>query len=188
MGASTENIPDKPYFKVSEVCRLTDTQPYVLRFWESEFPQLQPNKGSNGQALYSRADVGLVLRIKELLYEQEYTITGARQVLEGEPAGAAEPQAAASLAELPDDDDAAEEDSAPGRLDAYVDRHRYEDAVEEISALRLRVQELEAQLNHVHDGHIQEKTRLESELERRHRVGALLRGAIQRLEDDPDGP
>ena len=75
-------IPDKAFYKVSEVCQYTDTQPYVLRFWESEFPQLAPQKGTSGQRVYSRKDLDLVLRIKKLLYEEEYTIAGARARLE----------------------------------------------------------------------------------------------------------
>jgi len=61
---------------------MTDTQPYVLRFWESEFPQLAPRKSRSGQRLYQKRDVDLVLRIHKLLYDEEYTIAGARRKLE----------------------------------------------------------------------------------------------------------
>ncbi len=75
-------IPDKPFYKIGEVCQYTDTQPYVLRFWESEFPQLAPEKNRNGQRVYRRQDIELIFRIKKLLYEEEYTIAGARKRLE----------------------------------------------------------------------------------------------------------
>ena len=78
--------PDEaPVFhKIGDVCAMTDTQPYVLRFWESEFPQLAPRKTRAGQRIYEREDVDLVLKIKKLLYEEEYTIAGARKRLEEE--------------------------------------------------------------------------------------------------------
>jgi DNA-binding transcriptional MerR regulator len=76
------DVPDKLFYKASEICQLTDTQPYVLRFWESEFPQLAAEKNRSGQRVYRRQDIDLILRIKKLLYEEEYTIAGARKVLE----------------------------------------------------------------------------------------------------------
>ena len=77
-------IPDKLYFRIGEVARLCAVPAYVLRFWESEFPQLRPNKGGTGQRLFRRRDVEMALRIKRLLYEEGYTIPGARQILKGE--------------------------------------------------------------------------------------------------------
>ncbi len=77
-------IPDKAFYKVSEVCQYTETQPYVLRFWENEFPQLVPRKNRAGQKVYTRQDVELVLRIKRLLHDEEYTIAAARRRLEEE--------------------------------------------------------------------------------------------------------
>src|SRR5271156_5919826 len=77
-------IPDKLYFRIGEVARLCGVQTYVLRFWETEFPQLRPNKGGTGQRLYRRRDVEMALRIKTLLYDEGYTIPGARQVFKGE--------------------------------------------------------------------------------------------------------
>ena len=77
-------IPDKLYFRIGEVARLCDVPAYVLRFWETEFPQLRPNKGGTGQRLYRRRDVEMALRIKTLLYDQGYTIPGARQVFKSE--------------------------------------------------------------------------------------------------------
>jgi DNA-binding transcriptional MerR regulator len=75
-------IPDKLYFRIGEVSRLAGIKPYVLRFWETEFPLLGPRKSSTGQRLYRRKDVELVLEIKRLLYEQRFTIEGARNLLD----------------------------------------------------------------------------------------------------------
>lgn len=77
-------IPDKLYFRIGEVATLCRLPAYVLRFWESEFPQLKPVKSSSGQRMYRRRDVESVLRIKQLLYEQGFTISGARQQLRAE--------------------------------------------------------------------------------------------------------
>jgi DNA-binding transcriptional MerR regulator len=74
-------IPDKLYFRIGEVARLCEVPAYVLRFWESEFPQLKPNKGGTGQRLYRRRDVEAVAEIRHLLYDEGYTIPGARQFL-----------------------------------------------------------------------------------------------------------
>jgi DNA-binding transcriptional MerR regulator len=77
-------IPDKLYFRIGEVANLCRLPAYVLRFWESEFPQLKPVKSSTGQRMYRKRDVESVLRIKQLLYEQGFTINGARQQLRAE--------------------------------------------------------------------------------------------------------
>ena len=77
-------IPDKLYFRIGEVATLCHLPAYVLRFWESEFPQLKPVKSSTGQRMYRQRDVESVLRIKQLLYEQGFTISGARQQLRTE--------------------------------------------------------------------------------------------------------
>jgi len=77
-------IPDKLYFRIGEVATLCHLPAYVLRFWESEFPQLKPVKSSTGQRMYRKRDVESVLRIKQLLYEQGFTISGARQQMRAE--------------------------------------------------------------------------------------------------------
>jgi len=97
-------IPEKNLFRIGEVSRLTATKPFVLRFWESEFPMLQPVKSPKGQRLYRKQDIETVLEIKRLLYDEGFTIAGARRHLreqngmageanaeEGEPAQAAPP-------------------------------------------------------------------------------------------------
>lgn len=77
-------IPEKIYFKIGEVCELVDVQAHVLRYWETEFPQLAPQKNRSGQRSYRRRDVEISLRIKELLYDELYTIAGARKRLQQE--------------------------------------------------------------------------------------------------------
>lgn len=77
-------IPDKLYFRIGEVSRLCAVESYVLRFWETEFSQLRPNKSGTGQRLYRKRDVEVALRIKRLLHTEGYTIAGARHVLQAE--------------------------------------------------------------------------------------------------------
>jgi DNA-binding transcriptional MerR regulator len=79
-----QDIPDKLYFRIGEASKLCELPAYVLRFWEGEFFQLKPNKGGSGQRLYRKSDVELILRIKSLLYDQGYTIPGARQIFKAE--------------------------------------------------------------------------------------------------------
>jgi DNA-binding transcriptional MerR regulator len=74
-------IPNKLYFPIGEVCRLSQLEPYVLRFWEREFPTLSPAKGANGRRMYRKKDVEMVFTIKNLLYQQGFTIAGARNTL-----------------------------------------------------------------------------------------------------------
>ena len=74
----------KLYYKIGEACKRLDIQPYVLRYWETEFPVLTPSKSKSGQRVYSEADLQIIQRIKELLYEEGYTIAGAKKKLEGE--------------------------------------------------------------------------------------------------------
>jgi DNA-binding transcriptional MerR regulator len=77
-------IPDKLYFRIGEVSRLCGLPSYVLRFWETEFSQLKPSKSGTGQRMYRKIDVENVLRVKKLLYDQGFTIAGARQQLRAE--------------------------------------------------------------------------------------------------------
>ena len=71
-------------YKIGEVCKIADVQPYVLRYWETEFPALAPNKSGGGQRLYTRREIDVILRIKQLLYAEGFTIAGAKKKLEGE--------------------------------------------------------------------------------------------------------
>jgi DNA-binding transcriptional MerR regulator len=75
-------IPDRLYFKIGDVARICGLETYVLRFWESQFPQLKPNKSGTGQRLYRRREVELVLEIKRLVHQEGYTLPGARQALD----------------------------------------------------------------------------------------------------------
>jgi DNA-binding transcriptional MerR regulator len=94
-------IPDRLYFKIGDVAEICTLETYVLRFWETQFPQLKPNKSGTGQRLYRRRDVELVLEIKRLVHGEGYTLAGARQALDGfgrrrsQPASAAQPEAPA---------------------------------------------------------------------------------------------
>lgn len=72
-------IPDKLFFKIGEVADIAGIEPHVLRYWESEFPQLRPVKNRSGQRTYQRKDVETVLEIKRLLYTEKFTIAGARK-------------------------------------------------------------------------------------------------------------
>jgi DNA-binding transcriptional MerR regulator len=98
--APGSDIPDKLYFRIGEVSKLCEVPAYVLRFWESEFPQLKPHKGGTGQRLYRRRDVEMALRIKTLLYDEGYTIPGARQAFKSE-LKQKEPQLALAIDKAP---------------------------------------------------------------------------------------
>lgn len=87
------SIPEKSLFRIGEVSRLTATKTFVLRFWETEFPTLQPVKSPSGQRLYRREDIETVFEIKRLLYEEGFTIPGARKHLEDLAAGNGKPSA-----------------------------------------------------------------------------------------------
>jgi len=84
LQSGSPDIPDKLYFKIGEVADLLGVEPYVLRYWETEFPVLSPKKSGTGHRLYRRKDVELLLRIKHLLYDKRFTIEGARQSLQAE--------------------------------------------------------------------------------------------------------
>ena len=96
------DIPDKLYFKIGEVAKLCGIQTYVLRFWESEFPQLHPTKSGTGQRLYRKRDVEMALKVRRLLYDEGYTIPGARQAFQMEArTHRAEPEAQLELSVAP---------------------------------------------------------------------------------------
>lgn len=97
---SLKAIPDKMYFRIGEVAAIVGVKPYVLRYWESEFPALRPQKSRTRQRMYRRRDVELLLKIKHLLYNRRYTIAGARQMLKRNN-GVAEPAAPGSAISPP---------------------------------------------------------------------------------------
>lgn len=84
MGQAAIVIPEKIYFKIGEVCELVGVQAHVLRYWETEFPMLSPQKNRSGQRSYRRRDVEIALRIKQLLYDELFTIAGAKKKLQTE--------------------------------------------------------------------------------------------------------
>ena len=100
-AAPASVIPDKLYFRIGEVAKLCSVQTFVLRFWEGEFPQLKPTKSGTGQRLYRKRDVEMALKIRHLLYEEGYTIPGARQAFQQEARGAGSGPGLKSQSELP---------------------------------------------------------------------------------------
>ena len=98
-AVETPTIPDRLYFKIGDVARICKIEPYVLRFWESQFPQLKPNKSGTGQRLYRKRDVEIAVEIKRLVYGEGYTLSGARQAL-GQARRSA-PQSAAATPVVP---------------------------------------------------------------------------------------
>jgi DNA-binding transcriptional MerR regulator len=95
-GIATQTAAEKGLYTIGHVARLAALKPFVLRYWETEFPMLQPRKGSGGRRLYRQEDVDLVFRIKRLLYDEGFTIAGARRFLRGH-AGEAENEVAHSV-------------------------------------------------------------------------------------------
>ncbi|HEY2291543.1 MAG TPA: MerR family transcriptional regulator [Thermoanaerobaculia bacterium] len=102
--AAKVRVQKRLYYKIGEACKALGIQPYVLRYWETEFPALTPSKSRSGQRVYSEKELEIIRRIKELLYEEGYTIAGAKKKLEGE-------LAAGSLGE-PETDEPDEETAA----------------------------------------------------------------------------
>jgi DNA-binding transcriptional MerR regulator len=133
---ATHDLPEKPLFRIGEVSRLTATKTFVLRYWESEFPTLQPVKSPSGHRLYRREDIDTVFEIKRLLYEQGFTIAGARKHLAeqaGQNGGAASHHdehsaAAAMVTEAP-------ERPAKAKPASRVDRKLLLDLHEELRAI-----------------------------------------------------
>jgi len=85
-------VQKRLYYKIGEACKALGIQPYVLRYWETEFPALAPSKSRSGQRVYNEKEIGIIRRIKELLYEEGYTIAGAKKKLETELASGALPE------------------------------------------------------------------------------------------------
>jgi DNA-binding transcriptional MerR regulator len=98
--ATTPATPASRLYRIGEVSRLAAVKPFVLRYWESEFPMLQPVKSQSGHRLYRQEDVDLVLKIKRLLYDEGFTIAGARRYLREKPEGGDATEGAASAARL----------------------------------------------------------------------------------------
>ena len=133
MNRAAVSIPEKLFFKIGEVCDITGIQAHVLRYWESEFPMLAPQKNRAGQRTYRKRDVEMVLRIKELLYEDQYTIAGAKKRLTNELRGASKlkvvtPEMGAQAAAAPP---APVLVHAPAPLETEEPPHDFEDTTHE---------------------------------------------------------
>ncbi len=87
MSSNPQKQPSKLFYRIGEVSRLTGLEPYVLRYWETEFPQIKPDKGGSKQRLYSKKDLDTILHIKQLLYKEGFTISGARKKLNSKAGG-----------------------------------------------------------------------------------------------------
>lgn len=133
MDAPVE-LPDKLFFKIGEVSRLVGVEPYVLRYWESEFRTIRPRKSRGGQRLYRRADVETLLRVKTLLRDEGFTVAGARKRLALERAGKERPE------ELAVDVEAAAGVAAERRAEAHEETIRA--LREDLLALREEIDRL----------------------------------------------
>jgi DNA-binding transcriptional MerR regulator len=139
VAENASEIPRKEFYKLSELCQYTDVQPYVVRFWETEFPQLNPERRGGSQPLYRREHIELVRRIKQLLHEEECTLAAARARL-GEGIDLDdEPRAGRETADRGLDPPLVAPAARAG--EEAVSRQRYEDAVDEIDTLRLQLKE-----------------------------------------------
>lgn len=197
--------PQKDFYRLNEVCQYTDTQPYVLRFWESEFPQLGPGGAADGRRLYRKSDIDLVRRIKHLLYEEECTLAEARSKLEKEsggrrlsrkgtaPARRASASPVAARAPEPAKREVAARriasalppreipPPAPQPQTDVVPRDRYESAIEEIDHLRLQLKESELERHKAERALAETTTVLERKREQAGQAIARLERLLDRL-------
>ena len=112
---SKARVQKRLYYKIGEACKALGIQPYVLRYWETEFPALTPSKSRSGQRVYSEKELEIIRRIKELLYDEGYTIAGAKKKLETE-------MAAGSLGEERDEEETALESATPAPPSAVTEK------------------------------------------------------------------
>lgn len=191
----THEIPDKDFYRINEVCQYTDTQPYVLRFWESEFPQLGPGDGSGRRRVYSRKELDLVQRIKELLYDEEYTIAGARKKLQDESGGKRKPASRGKGRSKKDNVRKLEVAPAPrpvARVETprlplevvdprTISRERYETAVDEIEHLRLKLKEADKDVRQAEAALIDAEAAAEFHRTRAEQVATRIEGLLDTL-------
>lgn len=138
-------LPNKVYFRIGEVAELLAVEPHVVRFWQEQFAAVRPERSSTGRFLYSRAAVGRLQRIRHLLYDQGYTIAGARKVLQE---GATAPQGPPAVA--PARPAPASEDRRVAELQAEVDRLQHD--LRAIQARLAATEQAERQARHAADG------------------------------------
>ena len=134
MGQAATPIPEKIYFKIGEVCDLVGVQAHVLRYWETEFPQLSPQKNRSGQRSYRRKDVEISLRIKELLYDDMYTIAGARKKLQTELKPDAPKLKIVRPEPLSAELDATPSFDSPGLFDEEISLDDVSDSIDQLSS------------------------------------------------------
>lgn len=141
MSSQTVTIPEKLFFKIGEVCELAGVQAHVLRYWESEFPMLAPQKNRAGQRVYRKRDVEMALRIKELLYEDQYTIAGAKKRLANDLRGG--PKVKAGSAESGEGYGSSPDNHSPSRsVGSELSKHGRQAIVPDRDALRKLASEL----------------------------------------------
>jgi DNA-binding transcriptional MerR regulator len=189
MENTTTQIPEKLFYKAAEVCQITDTQPYVLRFWESEFPQLASEKNRGGQRVYRRSDIDLVFRIKKLLYQEEYTIAGARKAIDDDLETVVEPAQSKSRAKrstVVDEQDAPPAPAAPTAPPSLFGESRPESpeaptspAVAEDLRYRALYEEAMATLTTVKGDLARSDGHLDAMRERNRRLAARLEASLQ---------
>jgi DNA-binding transcriptional MerR regulator len=189
MEQTTNAIPDKLFYKATEVCQITDTQPYVLRFWESEFPQLASGKNRSGQRVYNRADIDLIFRIKKLLYQDEYTIAGARKALDGDQETIVDPAPSKTRSQRTVDLEEPELPARPAEApmpSSLFGESRPESpeaprsaAAEEEARYRALYEEALATLTNVKDDLARTDGHLDAIRERTRRVAARLEAALE---------
>jgi DNA-binding transcriptional MerR regulator len=161
-ASQATTIPDRLYFKIGDVARICGLETYVLRFWESQFPQLKPNKSGTGQRLYRRREVELVLEIKRLVHEEGYTLPGARQALDhhGRRSGAQE-----SNGHKEANGSADAEQNSPSRLPSAGNGHRVDAAAAVIGHARAELREIAALLAEPAPQPMRRRSRLAAVLE-----------------------
>ncbi len=113
-------VKKRLYYKIGEACKMVGIQPYVLRYWETEFPALNPGKSKSGQRVYGERELELIRRIQQLLYEEGYTIAGAKKKLETEIEAEGDPEDTA--AEAAAAEETAESDDGAGPTNAAAER------------------------------------------------------------------
>lgn len=141
MSASdTPKIPDKLYFRITDVAEITGLQPYILRYWESEFPMLRPDRDEKGERRYRKSDIELILQIKKLVYEEKYTLAGARKQLKAmRRSGGALPSPEAANAP---------EASTSSPPPSGIDRERLRELTSRIEEVRTQLTELYRMFGH----------------------------------------
>ena len=178
-NTATIELPDKTYFKIGEVAKLLEVEPYVLRYWETEFEVLAPEKTDSGQRVYQRDDIELLLQIKTLLYEEMFTIAGARRQIERKRAGKT------SYFDL----DEAQQGRAGGTAVAGQEQLRteLEEARQQLAATQNELRETESQLEKLQDENSEREGTVD-ELRRRLKETSseleATRREVDELEDD----